>query len=207
MTPGHNLLGIEVAALDVPAFVTAARHLFVAGALAWLALATHETPALRRWPRPWWLVAGVIAANAWLWAVTNYPLQRLYGLGPSPDRVNNLGLVQVVAAGNSPLRTVQVGQLPFEPFWGLLVAALSGWSPDRVLRLYPFLPLVMVSAFALALYVGLRPVDRAAAPEAWSSWERALVAGFATLLCAVPLDFIAPYRVAWAQRWRRWPGR
>ena len=30
----------------------------------------------------------------------------------------------VVAVGNSPLQTWQVGQLHFEPFWGLLVAAV-----------------------------------------------------------------------------------
>mgnify|MGYP003694795609 CR=1 FL=1 len=28
----------------------------------------------------------------------------------------------------------------FEPFWGVLVSALAGFDPDRVLVLYPFLP-------------------------------------------------------------------
>src|SRR5207245_3765165 len=101
------------------------------------------------------LLAGVLAANAWAWGVTNYPLQRIYALGPSHDRVWNLGMCQVVAAGNSPLRTPQVGQLSFEPFWAALVATASAWNPDRVLALYPFFPLVMVCGFAASLYWAL----------------------------------------------------
>ena len=142
-------------------------------ALAWLAV-------LWRWRRSGWLLAGVLAAQAWVWTVTNYPLARLYALGPSRDRIGNVGLAQVVAAGNSPLHTTQVGQLHFEPFWGLLVAAASGWDPERLLRMYPFFSLVMALGFPLALYVGLRPAERDG--DAWSGWERAPVAGFAVLL-------------------------
>ena len=147
--------------------------------------------------RPEWLLAGVLAAQAYAWAVTNLPLQRLYALGPSHDRIGNVGFVQVVAAGGSPLRTTQVGQLHFEPFWGLLVAALSGWDPERVLRLYPFLALAMAVAFPLTLYLGLRPPEEPA--EAWSGWERALVAGFAALLGSFALDYVGPFRVPWAR--------
>jgi hypothetical protein len=149
------------------------------------------------WRRPQWLLAGALAAQAYAWGVTNYPLQRLYALGPSRDRIGNLGLVQVVAAGGSPLQTTQVGQLHFEPFWGVLVAAVSGWDPERVLRLYPFLPLVMAVGFPLALYLGLRPLDRNA--DGWSAWERVLVAGFAVLLSSSALDYTGPFRVPWAR--------
>ncbi|PYQ04820.1 MAG: hypothetical protein DMF83_17220 [Acidobacteria bacterium] len=149
------------------------------------------------WRRPQWLLAGVLAAQAYAWGVTNYPLQRLYALGPSRDRIANLGLVQVVAAGGSPLQTTQVGQLHFEPFWGVLVAALSGWDPERVLRLYPVLPLVMAVGFPLALYLGLRPLDKNA--DGWSAWERVLVAGFAALLSSSALDYAGAYRVPWAR--------
>ena len=139
----------------------------------------------------------MLLAQAYAWGMTNYPLQRLYALGPSRDRIGNLGLVQVVAAGGSPLQTTQVGQLHFEPFWGVLVAAASGWDPERVLRLYPFLSLLMAVGFPLALYYGLRPPDRSA--EAWSDWERALVAGFAVLLSSSALDFTGGLRVPWAR--------
>lgn len=185
-----NLLGVDVSTLDVPAFLAGTRQAFPLLALLWLAV-------LIRLRRPWWLLLGVLAANVWVWGVTNYPLQRLYGLGPSHDRIGNLGLCQVVAAGNNPLHTTQVGQLHFEPFWGMLVALVSGFNPDRVLALYPFFSLVMVVAFPLTLFFGLR--TRQAGDEGFSPWERALLAGFATLLSSSALDFLGSYRVPWAK--------
>ena len=189
-----NLFGLDVASLDVPAFLTASRALYPALALAWLA-------GLFKVRRAWWLLLGAVLANAYAWGVTNYPLLRLYAFGPSRDRVSNVAFCQVVAAGNSPLHTWQVGQLHFEPFWGLLVAAISGWSPERVLTLYPFFALVTAAGFAVSLHLGLRP-PASAAPAGgdapWSAWERALVAGFATLLCASPLDFTGVYRAPWS---------
>lgn len=184
--PPTNMLGVDVQDLDVPVFLARARLLYPILGVVWLALAA-------RFKRPAWLLAGVLAANAYAWGMTNYPLQRLYGLGPSHDRIGNLGLCQVVASGNSPLHTAQVGQLHFEPFWGLFVAALSGWDPDRVLALYPFLPLMIACGFALSLYTGL-----CAGPDPWSPWARALAAGFATLLSSAPFDFTGVYRVPWS---------
>src|SRR3990172_1765210 len=186
---GMNLLGVDVSTLDVPAFLAGARQVFPLLALLWL------LPLLRRC-RPGWLLLGVVAPNAWVFGVTNYPLQRLYALGPSHDRIGNLGLCQVVAAGNNPLHTTQVGQLHFEPFWGMLVALVSGFDPDRVLALYPFFSLVMVVAFPLALFFGLKAEGTAHGP---SPWERALIAGFATLLSSSALDYLGTYRVPWAK--------
>lgn len=180
-----NLFGLDVTGLDVPGFLALSRVAFVIAALGWIALAA-------RYRSPLLLLLGVLGANAWAWVVTSYPLQSLYGLLNSSDRVGNLGLVQVVAAGNSPLRTHQAGQLGFEPFWGLLVATLSGFEPERVLSLYPFLPLGVALGFALSLFLALRD-DEAASP-----WEAALVAGFATLVSSAPLEYGGTYRVPWA---------
>jgi hypothetical protein len=149
------------------------------------------------WRRPEWLLAGAAAAQTYAWTASNYHLQRLYALGPSRDRIANLGLAQVVAAGNSPLHTTQVGQLHFEPFWGLLVAAVSGWNPERVLWLYPFFSLVTAVGFPLAIYYGLRPSDEKTG--AWSGWERALMAGFAILLSSQALDYAGAFRTPWAR--------
>ena len=188
-----NLFGADVRALDAVSFLAHARLLFAFAAVAWLA-AMVKAPRLRR---PGWLLAGVIAANAWAWLSTTWPLQRLYALGPSSDRLNNVAMVQGVAAGGSPLATPQVGHVHFEPLWGLLVAALSGFDPDRVLRVYAWLPLLAACGFAASLYYGLRP-PRGAAGGGWSPWERALVAGAATLLSSAPLDHALTYRVPWA---------
>jgi len=189
-----------VRALDVAAFLAAARHLFPLLALAWLVLVV-------RLRRPGMLLLGVLLANAYAWLETNWPLQRLYALGPSSDRVNNLALCQVVAAGHSPLHTPQVGQMHFEPFWAMVTAIVSGWSPSRLLALYPFFPVLTAGGFALSLYFALRPLASSPAGTAardggndgeWSGWERALVALFATLLSSTALDFAGPYRVPWA---------
>jgi hypothetical protein len=163
-----------------------ARVAFVMAAAGCLLLAVRRR---RAWP----LLALALFGAAVAWWVTNAPLQRMYALGPSADRVGNLALVQVVAAGNSPLRTSQVGQLHFEPFWGALVAALSGWSPDRVLVLYPWLSLLVTWGIALAVYAGLAGLS-----PGFSQWERALAALFGVLLWSAPLDFSGSYRDPWA---------
>jgi hypothetical protein len=75
------------------------------------------------------------------------------------------------------------------------VAVVSGFEPERVLRLYPFLPLMMAAGFALALYAGLSPLARG---NDWSAWERVCVAGCATLLSSSPFEFSGIYRVPWA---------
>jgi hypothetical protein len=161
-----------------------ARQLFPLLGLAWLL-------ASLRVKRPAFLLLGVLAAITWTFGVTHWPMRSVYGLLTSNDRVGNLALVQVVAAGNSPLRTAQLDQLHFEPLWGLLVAFVSGFEPERVLALYPFLPLLMCLGFALSLYFALR------GPE-WSAWERVLIAAFATLLSSAPLEHAGTYRVPWA---------
>jgi hypothetical protein len=190
-----NAFGVDVRGLDVEAFLAAARHLFPLLALAGLALVVRSR-------RPALLLGGVLFANAYAWLETNWPLQRLYALGPSSDRVNNVALCQVVAAGHSPLHTPQVGQMHFEPFWAVVSAAVSGWDPERLLRVYPFFALVMPCALALSLFFALRPPASETGPAgddgAWSGWERALVALFATLLSSAALDFTSPYRVPWA---------
>ena len=131
-----NAFGADVGGLDVPAFLERARLVAALGLALWALL-------LVRLRRPAVLVAGAVAANAFVWFVTCWPLQRLYALGPSADRLTNLGWCTVVAAAGAPLQTTQVGQLHFEPFWGVLVAALAGFDPERVLTLYPFLSLAL----------------------------------------------------------------
>jgi hypothetical protein len=173
---------------DLAAVLLAARYAFVAAALVWLLLGLRVR-------RPGWLVAGVVAANIFVWAETNLPLQQIYGLPASRDRVGNLALCQVVAAGNSPIRTAQLGQLHFEPFWSAFTAVASGFDPDRLLRLYPYFALLASAGFALSLYFALRPP---ASGGAWSGWERALVAGFATLLSSTAFEHTGIYRQPWA---------
>jgi hypothetical protein len=196
--PGTNVFGVDVSHLDVAALLSLARVLFPLLALAWLAVTV-------RVGRPGWLLAGVVLANAYVWLETTWPLQRLYALGPSSDRVNNLALCQVVAAGHSPLVGPQVGKAHFEPFWAVVTAVLTGFDAARLLRLYAFLPFLTAAGFAVSLYFALRPMGAvspcAKEPDGdtgWCAWQRATIAAFATLLSSDPLDYAGAYRVPWA---------
>lgn len=182
-----NVLGLDVTGLDVGSWLQGTRVLFPLLSAAWLLLVLRSRRASH-------LLLGVLLANAWVWAAVNVPQQRPYGLGSSNDRLNNIGFCQVVANEGRPLQTFQVGQLHFEPFWGALVAFLVGPHPERLLTVYPYFALCMALAFALALWFGLkRPDEGEDGP-----WERALVAGFATLLSTAPLEFLGTYRGPWA---------
>lgn len=167
---------------DALAGLSAARAAFPLIALAGLLL-------LARRGRPGHVLAGVVAAAAFVWALSTLPLARPYAAGPSHDRLGNLAMAQVVAAGNPAWQTPQPGQLAFEPFWGLFAATLSGFDPDRLLALYDRLPLIALIGFPLALWRLLAPV---------AGWERAVVVAFAALLCASPFDFFGTYRSPWA---------
>jgi len=160
---------------------------FLPLAALWLAL----TWRLRR---PGLLLAGVLLANAWVWAVTILPLQRPYGFGSSRDRLNNAAMIAVVAGEGRPLETIQVGQLHFEPLWHGLVGLLSGGQPGRVPGLLHLFSLLTPLAFALAVFFGLRR----ALPDEEGAWERAVVAFFATLLASAPREFLGSYRPPWA---------
>src|SRR5438874_3154286 len=101
---------------------------------------------------------------------TLFRSQRLYALGPSSDRLNNVAMTQAVAAGGPLLRTAQVGHMQFEPFWAVLTAVLSGFDPARHLRLYAWYPLLTACGFAVSLYAATRPGRGEAG---WPAGERA----------------------------------
>jgi hypothetical protein len=180
---------VDVSGLDVAAFLAQARLLAALGGLAWVAL-------VLRLRRPAVVLGGVLLANAYVWLISSWPLQRIYALGPSADRLTNVAWCTMVAAGAPPLQTTQVGQIHFEPFWGVLVAALGGFDADRVLALYPFLSLLVALAFPLALYSGLEPAQPGGG---WSAWERAAAALAGSLLIAMPFDYVSVYRVPWVR--------
>lgn len=162
--------------------IPGARALFLLAALLFLAW-------LWRRGRPAAVLAGCLACAVFAWGISTLPLERLYGAGPSHDRLGNLALAQAVAAGNPPWETAQPGQLSHEPVWPLLAAALSGFSPDRLLAIYDRLPLLAMLGMPIAWWWLLR---------GGPPWERAVVVAFATLLWSSPLDFHGTYRSPWA---------
>jgi len=143
-----------------------------------------------------WILAAVISWCVYLWAISNLPLGRIYALGVGRDRLMNLALCTPVAAGSPFYQTYQVGQLNFEPFWSLFVAAVSGWSAERVLLLYPVLALLVVVGFAISFYVS-PPTPSNHEEGEWSGWEKVFAIYFALMFSTSPTDHLETYRSVW----------
>jgi len=202
VTPLHmasiagNPLGIGLVIQDPSALITAARWVYVVIAVLWIG----STLRIRR---AGWLVGGGIVACLWVWAVTNAPLERLYALGVGRDRLHNVGMCTVVAAGAPVLETWQVGQShlgpggrPHNVLWVFLVAALSGFDPERVYLVYALLPAAVMLTLALSLWLGLRP--GAGRRSGLDAWQRAAIVCGALLMCSTPEEFGSRYGVPWA---------
>jgi hypothetical protein len=109
-------------------------------------------------------VAIAIGTNVAAWWAYTWPLARLYGLVEGRDRIFNVGAAAIVAAGNSPLERVQVGEAALEPFWTVLIATLALFRPENVVTVYHWLPVLALFAVAIGLYLGMgvgaEPEDR-----------------------------------------------
>ena len=184
-----NFLEIDVLELNLPAFFAAGTFAFVAAYLCWLVLIWWQS-AIR------WAWAPIfLALMAWFW--TTFPLPGIWGLAPITDRMRNLWACATAAAGNSPWESGVIGQFHLEPLWAVIVSLLSLRDAEWVLRLYPFLPALVIVLFGLSLRFSF-----AVEPEGVASGEseslrnelRALfVIFFALLVAAPPLDFLGAY--------------
>lgn len=192
MTYVMNLFGFAIDTLNVPAFLTALRLVFVAVTLLAALVASSRTDA-RQVGR---LVMGVAIGGFFLaWLGTMYPLPNVYGANGSQDRENHLGWANVVAQGFSPLRTFQVNHLHFEPVWPLLTAIASGFDVDRVALVFQWSPLII----GLLLAFSIRSAWTRAQPASSElSVEAAFAALGALLLIAVPGDSDGIFRSPWA---------
>ena len=107
--------------------------------------------SLLRWPRRAWLVAGplVLAASSLL--VLQKPLGRAYGVVEEGRGIAELGEVMVVAARGTASDGRMVSEPHPSPLWGYFVATLSGFRGERVLSLYPWLPLFSLLGLGVAV--------------------------------------------------------
>jgi hypothetical protein len=190
-----NLFGFDVRSLDVEA-LTARAHLIwwlLSGIAAWLAWRDHRS---RERGKPWRnvLLLGV-AGHFLAWFITMFPLPNLYGVNGSLDRENHLGWVQVIVAGNSPIRSFQVGQIHFEPLWPNLVALASLYRADLIGVVMQIAPLIVGVLFLLSVFAclsrGLGDTDDARLEAAFAGF-------FALLLASTWADQTAPFRNPWA---------
>jgi len=177
-----NFLGIDVRGLDLDAFFSIGRLLYLAAYLGWIALLVHTRRRVWAW--------GPVLLALGVWALTTFPLLRPYGLqAPTSDRLRHVWWAATAAAGNPPWESGVVGQRTLEPLWSALVSLLALRDPARVMTVYPFLPVLGLAATAAALWWAFR-----AQPL------RAMLVSFFVLLAATqPLDHLEPFRIFWAR--------
>ena len=113
--------------------------------------------------------------------------------------MNNLALCQVVAAGHSPLQTpAGRPRCTSSPSGRCSPRSSPAAAPTACCALCVPSPRHRLRVRALALLRAAALRAGRARTSRWSGWERALVAGAATLLSSAPLDPAGTYRVPWA---------
>ena len=120
------------------------KYIFVLLVLAWAV-------SLLRWPRRTWLVAGTLVLAASSLLVLQNPLGRAYGVVEGSRGIAELGEIMVVAARGTASDGRMVGEPHPSPFWGYFAATLSGFRGERVLSLYPWLPLFSLLGLGIAV--------------------------------------------------------
>lgn len=127
---------------------------FVGLHAAWWAVSILSGLALcfRPKPRAALFILVVMHAGAYLGYYGD--LGRPYGVGVGSDRSLGLGMARAVADGGSPFDHVQVQFGNLEPLWTFTVAALSGFSSDRVPFVYDHMALPALVLTALGFYRG-----------------------------------------------------
>ena len=190
-----NLFGFDVRTLDVEV-LTMRVHL-----LWWLLAGVAAFWACRGFRSGgrgglWHCVLALaVAGHVLAWFVTMFPLPNLYGVNGSLDRENHLGWVQVIVAGNSPIRSFQVGQIHFEPLWPNLVALASLYRPELIGLVMQVAPLVVGILFLVSV---LFCVSRGLGDSEESRIEAGFAGFFALLLASTYADQTAPFRNPWA---------
>jgi hypothetical protein len=164
------------------------RYLFCFLVLVWAASAA-------RWPRGPLVLLGAILLAALGWMAFDLPLGRLYGLSEDGRALEELGAPMVAAARRSPAEGAMVGERNPWPFWSFLVALASGFDPDRLLDLYPWLPLLSLVLVALSGYAALGSLG--AESDSPRGLAPALGVFFMLFLSAPRLSFLESEGILW----------
>ena len=120
------------------------RYVFVAAFLGWAV-------GILRWPTRRWLVSGSLTLAALSWLAFNHPLGRPYGLVEGERTMSDLGNAMVAAARADASEGEVVGMTNPSPLWGWALGLVSAFRPERLLRLYSWLPLFATLALGLAV--------------------------------------------------------
>jgi len=126
---------------------------FAAWHAAWVLLSLASAGFLYFRPRPRVALLTLIVLFSAAYLAYYQGLARPYAVDVGSDRALVLGMAMAVADGGSPFEHVQVQFANPEPFWTYLVAALSGFSVERVPWIYDHMAVLAMGLTALGFYV------------------------------------------------------
>jgi len=139
------------------------------------------------------LLIGIVS-----WMALDLPLERPYGLTEESVALDGLGEAMVAASTRSPAPSVRVEEPSRRPFWGFLLALCSGFDPDRLLSLYPWVPLASLVVLALATYAAADGLTARAVPPV-RGMAPALSVFFALFLSVPRLSFLESEGDLWTE--------
>ena len=119
---------------------------------AWVGISILAAALLSRFRSPRLALLVLVVMHGAVFLRYYGDLPRTYAVGVSNDRALGVGMAMNVARGGSPFDHVQVEFGNLEPLWTFTVAALAGFSVDRVPFVYDRMALLVMTLTALGFY-------------------------------------------------------
>ncbi len=163
---------------------------------AWVAISILAAALLALRPRPVLALATLVLMHGLAFLSYYSDLKRTYAVGVSNDRALGVGMAMAVADGGSPFDHVQVEFGNLEPLWTFMVAALSGFSIDRVPWVYDRMTLLMLALTAVGFYRAWSYPQMGEDPEI-AGWRGVLVAAGVLGLSSFALAPDPPVQAFW----------
>ena len=150
------------------------------------------------WPDRLWLLGGTLILAALSWTALDLPLGRPYGLSEEHGGLANLAQPMVAAARGSAAEGWMVRQSNPQPLWSLLLAAVSGFDPENLLAIYPWVPLASMLFMSLAFYWGLGGIREGGGSRSTPS-SMSGMSGIAPALAVFFILFLSSSRLSFLQ--------
>jgi hypothetical protein len=135
--------------LTLGSFLIIFKYVFCAAYCLWAVAAP-------RFRKSGWFLAGGIGLCLFGLLSAKLPLSRPYGLVDSSELLPSLADSMVTAARGIPFDGWRLLSPNQHPAWSLLLGALSGFDPARLLSLVPWLGVVTLVLFSGITLLGLR---------------------------------------------------
>jgi hypothetical protein len=179
--------------LSLGSFLILFKYLYCVAYFLWAVAAA-------RYRRTGWFLAGVIGLCLFGLVSAKLPLSRPYGLEETSEFLPSLADSMVTAARGSPFDGWRLDSSNQHPAWSLLLAALSGFNPSRLLAVAPWFGLIAILLFSGLTLFALRILEEASEyADEGSPGGRHFALFFALFLSSGQLDFLEQRHIHWPQ--------